>query len=68
MKKRFAIILSLAVLTGLIGLSLTSEASAKPVDPSVISHTQERFCGNHCHHHCHDWRCGGRTYHCNGHD
>jgi hypothetical protein len=55
MKKLLTLILPASALTAVVLFA------------AAVSHTENRFCGSHCHHHGHYWSCGGYTYYCCGH-
>ena len=68
MKKLISILLPVFVLAGTFGLTKGMASPARGAEFGTVSHTANRFCGRHCHHHGHYWSCGCKTYHCCGHD
>jgi hypothetical protein len=67
MKKLLTLILPASALTAVVLFAAATPATATASDNGPVSHTENRFCGSHCHHHGHYWSCGGYTYYCCGH-
>lgn len=67
MKKLLTLLLPASALTAVVLFAVAPPATAAAADNGPVSHTTQRFCGSHCHHHGHYWNCGGYTYYCCGH-